>query len=74
MTSPERIAFYKDHKEKLLELFKDRLEILKEDAISPEYKDERERIINAAEEMKKWIRDINDATSDKKPPKIDNGI
>ena len=66
-------SFLKDHKEVLAEFFKSRIEDLKEEMIMEENSEERNKIIEAIRENKRWLQDIEVATSDKKV-KEDTGI
>ncbi|HDY66390.1 MAG TPA: hypothetical protein ENH85_01215 [Candidatus Scalindua sp.] len=59
-------AFLKDQKEKLIALFRGRIEDLKDMMIAQEIPLERDRIIEAIKENKRWLADIEEQTSNKK--------
>ena len=62
----------KEYKDILSGIIQKRIEDLKEDMIAEEV-EERDKIIEAIRENKRWLTDIERETSDKKP-KIDTGV
>ena len=70
--SEDQKAFFKDNKEVMIRLFNNRVEELKEFMIA-EMPEERDRIIEAIKENKRWLEHVERLTSNKKPI-IDTGI
>jgi len=64
--------FLKDSKEILKRLFNERITDLRVD-IEEEKAEERDKIVEAIRENKRWIIDIDTITNDKKP-RVDTGI
>jgi len=65
--------FLKEHKEILSGLIQKRIEDLKEDVII-EKAEERDKIIEAVKENRRWLADIKRETEEKKEIKKDSGV
>ncbi len=65
--------FLKEHKEILSGIIQKRIEDLKDDMITEEA-EERDKIIEAIRENKRWLVDIERETEEKKEIKKDTGV